>query len=582
MIDTNAYVVRALFATAVLLSALYFPAGYATEPATSAPHESSTHTQPVAPAAVPPAHSAEPAPAATTAPHMAQPVIAAAPSPPAKVSGIDAVLVLDASGSMKKTDPLNLRLAAAKMFIALLGKTDRAGVISFSDLGLPLAALMPAHDEAARQKLLQAVDKVASTGQFTNLHDALLKARAMLGEQRDDRPRYVILMSDGQMDTGNAARDAELTSQLKDSLIPELTKAHITLYTIAFTRESDVAMLKGIAETTHGQFRLAQLDKDLHDVFTSLFESAKTPDMLPIEGGEFHADDAIEEVTVVATKDNPKVQIFLQAPDGKRFAATDVDTQNKAMRWYSSPAFDMITLDHPATGIWKVLFSTGKNKAYIVTNLGIFTDLKEQQFKRGATLTVTAWLNRGGEIVKQPDILTSTNFTIQLLGLNGAVNEFIMRDTGQLGDKVANDGIYTATVPVITLGQQKLHLVAKSATFQRETTRDITVSEAPAMAHAAPEIPAVPPAVAKPVVKKAASPEPEAVPKSPMPVEEKGLSMAWVLGGFVLFNLLVGGGFVLFIWWRRRRAGTPPAKDEAEDADEDDGVKAKPKSARKP
>ncbi len=554
MIETNACVVRALFTTAVLLSALYLPASHATEPA-AAPPEVTADTKPATPAATIPAHPAGHA--------------------PTKASGIDAVLVLDASGSMKKTDPLNLRLAAAKMFIALLGKTDRAGVISFSDRGTPLATLMPARDDAARQKLLQAVDKVESTGQFTNLHDALRKARAMLGEQRDDRPRYVILMSDGQMDTGKAARDADLTAQLKDTLVPELTKAHITLYTIAFTRESDVALLKGIAETTRGQFRLAQLDKDLHDVFTSLFESAKTPDMLPIEGGEFHADDAIQEVTVVATKDNPKVQIFLQAPDGKRLAAADVDAQNTAMRWYSSPAFDMITLDHPAAGIWKVLFSTGKNKAYIVTDLGIVTDLKDQQFTRGATLTVTSWLNRGGDIVKQPDILTSTNFTIQLLGLSGALNEFIMRDTGQLGDKVANDGIYTATVPLITLGQQKLHLVAKSATFQRETTRDITVSEAPAAA------PVVQPAVAKPVVKHAPTPAPEAAPAAPKPAEEKGLSMAWMLGGFVLFNLLVGGGVVLVLWWRRRRAAAPAPAPADDNETEDDAVQSAPGKGRK-
>jgi Mg-chelatase subunit ChlD len=570
MIETNACLVRTLFKTAVLLSALYFPAGHATEPAapaTLAPPEVPAATQSVAPAATPPAH-----PAATSA----------TPPPAVKSNGIDAVLVLDSSGSMKHTDPLNLRLPAAKLFIALLGKTDRAGVISFSDRGYPLAALMPAHDEAAREKLLQAVDKVESNGLFTNLQDALQKARVMLGEQQDDRPRYVILMSDGQMDTGNAARDAQLTAQLKDTLIPELNKAHITLYTIAFTQSSDVALLKEIAEATHGQFRLALLDKDLHDVFTSLFESAKTPDMLPIEGGEFHADDAIQEVTVVASKETPKVQIFLQTPDGKRLAATDASASNKAMRWYSSPAFDMITLDHPAAGIWKVLFSTGKNKAYIVTDLGIVTDLKDQQFKRGATLTVTAWLNRGGETVKQPDILASTQFTIQLLGPGGTVNEFIMRDTGQLGDKVANDGIYTATVPLITLGQQKLHLVARSATFQRETTRDINVSEAPALAHAAPEAPVAQPAVVKPVVKHAAPPKSGAAPKPPMPVEEKSLSMAWVLSGFVLFNLLVGSGVVLFIWWRRRRrASTPPAKDAVEDADEEAGVKAKSKSARK-
>lgn len=510
-----------------------------------------------------------------------QPATAAAPSD-VKSRGIDAVLVLDSSGSMKQTDPLSLRLPAAKLFIELLGKTDRAGVISFSDRGYPLATLMPAHDEAARQKLLQAVDKVESNGQFTNLYDALLKARDMLGAQQGDRPRYVILMSDGQMDTGNTARDAQLTAQLKDTLIPELTKAHITVYTIAFTQASDVALLKNIAAATHGQFRLALLDKDLHDVFTSLFESAKTPDMLPIEGGEFHADDAIQEVTVVASKENPKVQIFLQTPDGKRLAAADVDAQNKSMRWFSSPAFDMITLEQPVAGLWKVLFTTGKNKAYIVTDLGIVTDLKNQQFKRGDTLTVTAWLNRDGEIVKQPDILASTQFTIQMRAPDGTVNEFIMRDSGQLGDKVPNDGIYTATVPMITLGQQKLHLVAKSATFQRETTRDINVVEGPVMAPAPPPPPVIQPVV-KPVVKHAAAPAPVAVPAPPAPVENKGPSLILVLGGFVLFNLLVGGGVVLFIWWRRRGAGTPSGKDEAEDTDDEGGDRdrSKSKPARK-
>ncbi len=563
MSETNACLVRALFKTAALLSALYLPMGYAAEsdvPAAAVP----ANTTPVAPAIVPSTPAA-------AVPHLTQPA--------AKAGGIDAVLVLDSSGSMKHTDPLSLRLPAAKLFIALLGKADRAGVISFSDRGYPLAALLPVAEAAARKKLLGAVDKVASNGQFTNLYDALLKARVMLGEQRDDRPRYVILMSDGQMDTGNAARDAQLAAQLKDTLLPVLTKAHITLYTIAFSRESDVALLKSSAAATHGQFRLAMLDKDLHDVFTSLFESAKSPDMLPIEGGEFHADDAIQEVTVVASKDNPKVQIFLQTPDGKRLAATDVDAQSKAMRWYSSPAFDMITLDHPVTGNWKVLFSTGKNKAYIVTDLGIFTDLKDREFQRGATLTVTAWLNRGGEIVKQPDILASTQFTIQMRAPGGAVNEFIMRDTGQLGDKVANDGIYTATVPLITLGQQKLRLIAKSATFARETTRDIDVVEAPVVAHAVAEVPAAPPPdVIKPVVKQVAAPEPAAVPKTPTPVAEKSPSMGWVLGGFVLFNVLVGSVVVLVLWRRRRPVAAAPADDGR---DEDDAAKAAPGKGRK-
>ncbi len=142
-----------------------------------------------------------------------------------------------------------------------------------------------------------------------------------------------------------------------------------------------------------------------------------------------------------------------------------------------------------------------------------------------------------------------------------------------------NDGIYTATVPMITPGQQKLHLVAKSATFQRETTRDVNVVEGPVVAPAPPPPPPeAQPVVAKPVVKHAAPPAPVAAPAPPMPVEEKGPSLVWVLGGFVLFNLLVGGGVVLFIWWRRYRARTPPAENEAEDADDEESDRDRPKS----
>lgn len=475
-----------------------------------------------------------------TAMPSAGPVAAPALAATAKATGIDAVLVLDSSGSMKHTDPLSLRLPAAKLFIALLGAKDRAGVVSFSDHATSLTGLTALSDAAGRQQLLRAVDRVTSNGLFTDLHAAVAKARAMLGAPQAQRPRYIILMSDGQMDTGDAARDRQLIAALRDVEIPDLVKAQITLYTIAFTQESDIPLLKSSAEATHGQFRLARLDKDLHDVFTSLFESAKAPDMLPIEGGEFHADDAIQEVTVVASKENSKVQIFLQTPQGVRLTASDAGRQHyKELRWFSSAAFDMITVPHPLPGVWKVLFSNGRNKAYIVTDLGIVTDLKKQDFQRGDTLTITAALQRGSTIVKQPEILANTQFTLQMRAPDGRINEFMMRDTGQLGDKTANDGIYTATVPLITPGQQKLHLVARSATFQREITRDITV--------AAPAHVAAPPPVT-PAPRHRVAPA-----RLPRPIETD-VSVGWLVGGFLLFNLLIGAGIGTVVWWRGRRA----------------------------
>jgi uroporphyrinogen-III decarboxylase len=55
--------------------------------------------------------------------------------------GVDAVLVMDSSGSMAKNDPHKLRVPAAKMFMSLLGEQDRIGLISFSDNGYPVLHL---------------------------------------------------------------------------------------------------------------------------------------------------------------------------------------------------------------------------------------------------------------------------------------------------------------------------------------------------------------------------------------------------------------------------------------------------------
>jgi Ca-activated chloride channel family protein len=48
-------------------------------------------------------------------------------------AGFDIILLIDSSGSMKQTDPRNYRKEAPKLFISLLDKDDRVGIMSFGD-----------------------------------------------------------------------------------------------------------------------------------------------------------------------------------------------------------------------------------------------------------------------------------------------------------------------------------------------------------------------------------------------------------------------------------------------------------------
>ena len=79
--------------------------------------------------------------------------------------------------------------------------------MSFSDNGYPVARLTPADSEQGRASLFRAVEKVSSKGAYTNLYAALRRAHDMFDSQTDhQRPRYIILMSDGEMDVGNAPK----------------------------------------------------------------------------------------------------------------------------------------------------------------------------------------------------------------------------------------------------------------------------------------------------------------------------------------------------------------------------------------
>ena len=331
-------------------------------------------------------------------------VLFSAISHSAEKKNMDVVLVMDSTGSMKKTDPLFLRIPAAKLFISLLDKNDRASVISFSDSAELLSSSVLVDSENGKNTLFQAVDKITSAGLHTNLHEALNKGIEVLGaEKRPGSEKVIVLMSDGIMDTGDPEKDKALIEKLKTDLTKMLIDNGIKVYAIAFTGQSDTQLLERVSKQTGGFYNLAMTDRDFHVVFASIFESLKAPDMLPMSGNGFLIDKSIEEVTIVTTKDSPDTTIKLSAPDGKKYSSGNkpLDTE-----WFASSNFDMVTMKKPLEGKWEILFSTGKNnKAYVITNLNLQTNFNELYPLFGQNLDVRVWLERDGKTIKEKEVL---------------------------------------------------------------------------------------------------------------------------------------------------------------------------------
>ncbi len=489
-------------------------------------------------------------------------------------TGIDVVLVMDSSGSMKQTDPGRRRVAAAKLFIALLGKDDRVGVISFSDAGYPVIGLTPVQAKPQQEQLFKAVDKVSSKGAYTNLHAALQSAQAMLEHEGSaGRAQYILLMSDGKMDTGDKQRDAALGQKIRRELLPLIEKQGARVYTLAFTAASDSGMMQDMATATHGLYRVAPTDKDLHAVFATFFESSKSPDMLPIEGGRFKTDRSIDEVNIVASKENADVQVSLEDPDGQRHTAKQPGT---GIRWMPAAGFDLITVPHPKPGTWKLLSTSGQSKAYIVTDLSIATDSKNADLPANTEPVVRAWLSRDDAVVTQKEILASTQFFAELKRPDGKLAKFSLFDNAELGDKIAGDGIYAGSLDVYLPGTYELRLVAKNPTFERSVVRYFNVlppapgatppvAEHPAAVSPTPAVTPPPVETESPEQKSAVTHADTPAPAHPPEKTEATFNPWMALGVFTVINLILGGIVAGVVFWLRKKkakAGLPKGDDD--------------------
>jgi hypothetical protein len=376
---------------------------------------------------------------------------------------MDVVLVMDSTGSMKKTDPLSLRMPAAKMFISLLDKNDRAGVIRFSDSADALSPLTLLDSGGNKNILFQAIDGITSTGLHTNLYEALLKGLGVVSDEKEaGREKIIVLMSDGLMDTGDPEKDRALTEKLGTELTKKLIDKGVKVYAIAFTGESDRDLLEKVSKRTGGFFNLAKADKDFHVVFASIFEGLKAPDMLPISENGFLTDRSVEEVTIIATKGSPDTTIQLASPGGSKYSFND---KSPDIEWFASNAFDMITIKRPAEGRWEIFFSTGENnKAYIMTNLVLQTDFKDPYPFFGETLDINVWLEKEGRPLDAKEILEKIEVHFELSGPDG--------ETVRLQPINKGDGVFTKKIELFTPGNYTLRLVADGKTFQRE--KDVT------------------------------------------------------------------------------------------------------------
>ncbi|MDX9714604.1 MAG: vWA domain-containing protein [Dissulfurispiraceae bacterium] len=398
---------------------------------------------------------------------------------PAKVvdNGFDIVLLMDCSGSMKETDPRSFRKPAAQLFITLLTKLDRVSIISFGENVKTLLNLTEVSDKNMKA-INKAVAAINSKELATNIYLAVKSGYEELGRS-DRQNRIMILMSDGKLALGTKERDEEALASL-NALMPEVVKSGIKLYSIAFTDLSDMKFLEEIARSGKGFSKIAKEDKDIHLVFTDLFEKIKSPDTVPIEGDTFRLDKDINEAIVVVNK-NPGAEIALYDPSGKQHTGS---SHAADMKWHTATVFEMISIQSPAQGDWKVKLSKSEgNKVFVITNLRLMSSFNHDYVNKGASVNVDAWLQKDDMKIGSKGVLGQTYFYSLLTKPDGSKIRVDMKLPDADGQKdEPDDSVRSAEVIADQNGDYTINIVAEGPAFKREKVFNFKVVDAPAQA----------------------------------------------------------------------------------------------------
>jgi hypothetical protein len=196
------------------------------------------------------------------------------PVPPAGTSGpLRVVIALDDSASMRANDPQGLVKAAVRGLVQDLGNDDEAALVVFDKGARLVQPLRRMGESGAREALLSSVDGVTFDGRLTDIPAGIERGVYELSRQATPGRASILVVTDGIVDVGSAAADAERTKWLRTDLLPDAAAKGVRIVGVAFTEQADYELLQSMARATGGAYYRALGKSDVAGIFGQVREA---------------------------------------------------------------------------------------------------------------------------------------------------------------------------------------------------------------------------------------------------------------------------------------------------------------------
>lgn len=389
----------------------------------------------------------------------------------AKPLPADVRVIIDISGSMKKTDPENLRKPAVDLIVRLLPDNSKAGLWTF---GQAVNMLMPHRvvDPQWRSEGAQKAATINSVAMFTNIGAALEKATEDYATPAQDYRRNIILLTDGVVDISKeAVINLNERKRVLTELLPRLKESDYRIHTIALSGDADHELMKKLSIATDGVYEVADTADELMSTFLRIFDQAVPAERVPLDENGFLVDASIQEFTALIFRRAEVPATIIVSPDGKEYSGTD--PQNN-VNWYRTSQYDLITVQQPVPGQWKVKTDMApSSRVTVVSNLQLVVAPLKSNIKSNQALELAYSFQENNQTITNKDFLGL--LTGKALVSNPASHEVTEID---LTTAASPDGVFYHSLKGFgDEGEYDLTVVIDGKTFKREFIHHVNIAD---------------------------------------------------------------------------------------------------------
>lgn len=395
-----------------------------------------------------------------------------------KAPPVDVRVVVDISGSMRKSDPQNMRRPAVQLAAEMIPAGSVAGVWTFGRFVNMLVPLRRV-DDPWREKAKAAADKINSVALFTNIPEAIEKAAYGWSDPPGETARSLILLTDGKVDISkDAAENARARQDVLSRLVPMLRATQAKVHTIAMSEDVDVELLRALSYETDGRFQTVRSREDLVRVFVDAFDASVPSQQVPLDtSNRFAIDSGVKEFTLLVHKTPNATETALRTPSGKLFAYKDKPNQ---VRWFTDPRLDVITVTQPEPGEWQLMASVDPdNRVTVISDLVLSLSGLPNNVLKGETITLDIHFEDKNGVITNPDFLGLVDLSFSQNYIDGnKVWQGDLTSYSKGNVRTPDTGIYEPRLEKSLLpGQHELTVIAEGRTFTRKVVQKVSVIE---------------------------------------------------------------------------------------------------------